>query len=146
MGRTYGYGHHSSIVGLHRNKVVSDDGHHMVVNAELLDALRTRVEDAKKMGFAAGEMEFGEASVVGTFGSSCRVSAIEIHLAVDEVVVRDWSSLASFGHVADNVCQHVEIRPMEVIVQGDRTKIDVVSGTSRSVNNHRTPQAFCILT
>ncbi len=67
------------------------------------------------MLLATSKLELGNASVVRTFGTSCAIRAIEVHLAVNQVGISCRSDLFKIG--AHNVCEDIEIATMIVIRQ-----------------------------
>jgi hypothetical protein len=78
-------GHHFHVVGNDRDEVVGNNGHFVVVNAELLHTLGTRVDQTDAVGLAGLELELGNAGV----GRASGVIALArvVHLSVDQVVV-----------------------------------------------------------
>ena len=77
------------IVGLDWHEVVGNYRHGMLVDGEALDALCAGVDQAEAVGFAGLEPELGDAGAVGAFGlvSSVHSGTVEVHLAVDQIVV-----------------------------------------------------------
>ena len=78
-------GHYVDLVGDDRDEVIGDDGHGVVVDAELLHALGTGVDQADAVGLAGLELELGDTGV----GRASGVVALAgvVHLSVDQVVV-----------------------------------------------------------
>jgi hypothetical protein len=61
----------------------------VVVNRELLDAIGTRVDQTKTVHLAGCELEVRE-RCIGCARTILDEGAIEVVLAIDQVVVRDW--------------------------------------------------------
>lgn len=69
---------------------------------------------------------------------------MEVHLAVDEIVVRRYSDLGEI--VANYVFEDIEVLSMVVIIQSDRTQVNVIVSIARSMDYHRTPCTIDVLT
>jgi hypothetical protein len=72
-------------IWLHGNEVNSNDSQGVTVDAELLEALGTGVDEAKEMLLARLKLELGDAGI-GLAGQSC-IRARVLHLPIDEIVV-----------------------------------------------------------
>ena len=70
--------------------IIGDHGHLVIVNAESLNTFRSSVDQSQSVCLASGEFEFRNSSIVCArrFISGSDSRAVEIHLAVDEIVVR----------------------------------------------------------
>lgn len=77
------------LVGADGDVVVGDDGHHVPVDGEALDAVGTRVHEAQAVDLAGLELEFGVAGIgsAGGLVTLCLGLAVKDTLAVDQVVV-----------------------------------------------------------
>ena len=71
------------------------------------------------------------------------MSAVEVHFAVDEVVIRRRSNETGIG--AHNAGKNGVIVIMIPITESYWTKIDIVGNMLRTVNDKRTPQTASIL-
>lgn len=73
------------------NEVVGNDCHVVAIDREALDTFGATVDEAKTMSLAGGELELADSGVVGTLGrvSLSDLRAVEVHLSVDQVVVRE---------------------------------------------------------
>lgn len=93
-------------VRVDRREVGGDDRHGVVVDRELLDPVRARVDEPQPVGFALLELELGETGVggAGRGVAGGDGGAVKVVLAVDEVVVRGHARVAVRGeHLRDDV-------------------------------------------
>jgi hypothetical protein len=130
--------HHIYFTGNDRNEVISDNGHDLVVDAELLHTLGTRVDQADAIGLTRLELESGYTSI--RRASDFINLAGVIHLSVDQVVVahRRLSALGFYGH---DVFNDVIVIGVILIRKHDRPEIFIVlSIVMWSVDDHRTEE------
>ena len=75
-------------VGLDRNIVIRYHGHLMFVNGEELLPGSSSIDQSESMPFSLLELEFCERSIVCAGLSIGDSGAVEIHLAINEIIVR----------------------------------------------------------
>ena len=128
------------------NEVVGDHCHGVSVDAEFLDCLNAGVDETEAIFLATCEAELGQAGIVDTrrVGVVLRTRlAVEVHLAIDKVVVRGW---AHFGEIcALDVLQHAKIVAMKIIIQGNRANIDIIVMVLGTVDYNGTPKPAGVL-
>ena len=84
----------------------------MPVDGKLLDALSTRVDQSETVGLAGLEFELGERRIGSTRRAVRDKRAIEVHLAVDHVVIRIWRQRRREGKAtfrADHLLHNVKV-------------------------------------
>lgn len=133
----YRESHNSGVIGLDGDKIIGDNCHCMIVDAELLDSCSACIDKAQSYPLPTGEFERRETCVVRARSSVTDSGAVKIHFAIDEVVIRRRSDQTG-------VCTHDSRKQGEIIVMipitdSYWTKIDVVGFMLRTVNNERTP-------
>ena len=133
---------HVGIVWLHRDEIVRNDSHGVVVDAEALDTLGSGVNQPKTMGLPLSELKLGNTSVRSARYSSGSFRAVVIHLAVDQVIVRSWRRS---WRCADDLFDNLEIFGMIPVRKHDGADIDVVRFVLWSVYNHGSGKATSIL-
>lgn len=131
------------IVWFKRHKVIGYNGHCVIIDAELLNSRSACVYKTKSYPLPTGELESRETCVVCARSSVIRISAVEVHFAVDEIVVRRGSDKTGVG--AHNSCKEGVILFMIPITESYWTKIDVVGNMLRTMHDERTPQTASIL-
>lgn len=61
----------------------------MLIDCKVLEACGSTVDHAEQMVLSLLEFEFGKTSVVDTGCAICHLRAIKVHLAVDQIIVRE---------------------------------------------------------
>lgn len=119
------------LVWLDFDEVVGDDGHLVVVDAELLDTLGTGVDEAEEVLLARLEAEFRNTSVrrAGVGG----VSTWVVHLAVDQVVVGERRKTGLGVH---DLPDQVEVLVVEPVREDDRSLVLIVLRVRRTMDDH----------
>lgn len=135
-------GHHVGGIRSERNEIVRHHSHGVVVDGESQDSFRRRVDESKTVLLARDESEFRDPSIGCALLIGLRESTVEIHFAVDQIVVGDWSS-AAWGH---DPLDDAEIFVMVPVVQQHRANVSVIGDVLGSVDDHRPKQAASILT
>ena len=133
---TYAESNNRRIVRLDRGEIVGDDSHFVVINAKLLNSCTAGIDQAKSMGFATGELEFGEACVACTFGAG-GVGAVKIHLAVDEIAVGCRSDLCKIS--SHDILHDVKVISMVVVSHSHRPEVYVVVQVLWSMDDKGSP-------
>lgn len=88
------------------------------------------------------EFEFGETGIRYTRLTICNEGAVVVHLAVDEVVVRERRSACRCLH---NLFDDLFIWGMIPIAKQDWSNIIIVGNMRRTMNNHGSSQASSVL-
>lgn len=107
----------------------------MSIDGETLSTLGTGVDETETVGLAGLELELGDTSIVRALGlvSSSNSGAVEVALAVDEVVVREDQARGVRGQ---NVLNDVEVLLVVPIRKEDGADINVVGRLSRAVDDN----------
>lgn len=82
--------HHIGLERNNRHVILGNDGHGVIIDGKPLQAFGSSIDQSQAMCLAACELELGYAGIgctVGTVGGY--LAAVVIHLAVDQVVVRE---------------------------------------------------------
>lgn len=135
--------HHLGVVGLHGHKVVGDDGHGVPVDGEALQRLAARVDEAQAVRLAARKLEACDAgvAVARRLVAGRQFGAVKVCLAVDHVGVGPDGAAVGLHRLLD---QGVVVAVVPVR-EHDGAEIDVVPRRPRSVYNHWSDDAACIL-
>ena len=139
---SHSQGHHIGFIRLDRHKVIRHHRHGMVVDGESQDGFGRCVDQSEPMLLARDEAELGNPGIGGALAAVGDEGAVEVHFAIDEIVVRGWSSTTR-GHDAPD---DAEIFFMVPIVQQDRAHISIIGGVLGSVDDHRAEQTSGVLT
>lgn len=83
--KPYPKGDHITLIRFNRYKVICNHNKFMIVDAKFLNGCTSRVDQSESISFTAYESELRKASVVLAHANNS--SAVEIHLAVDEIIV-----------------------------------------------------------
>lgn len=126
------------LVGADGDVVVGDDGHHVLVDGEALDAVRSRVHEAQAVDLAGLELELGvtgvgRAASLVTLGHG---GAVEDTLAVDQVVVRGHLEVATLCRRLEHLLNNVLVVLVVPIAQHDGANVNVVKLSARTIEDH----------
>lgn len=117
----------------------------MSINTEPLNTSGASINQSQSVCSASRELEHRKTSIVGA-GSVVAGSfgrAIKVHLAIDEVVVRTRSRIATRLHDAFN---DLEIWSVEPILKKDWPEIDIIVALLvRPMDNHGSKNSSCVL-
>jgi hypothetical protein len=97
----------------------------MVVNRELLNAIGARVDQTKTMHLAGSKLEFSERSIGRARAAILGERAVEVVLAVDQVVVRDRND----GRNLDEQLAHSQCIQVEQLTFGTPPTIGTTAMT-----------------
>src|SRR5436305_5815993 len=76
------------VVWFDRGEIVGNDGHLVVIDAENLGCLSTRIDQPETVLLALLKLEFGETGIVSARGAgTVGGRTVEVHLSIDHVVV-----------------------------------------------------------
>ena len=115
----------------------------MVVNRELLCTFSTRIDEAKTVGLSSLEVKFGQAGIVRTLMTAWSSRAIEVHLAIDQVVVTSRNKRTQGW--CNDVLHDWIVATMVPIGEHDRAKIYVVRHIFGSMHDHWTYRTIGVL-
>lgn len=104
----------------------------MVVDGESQDRFRRGVDESKTMLLSGNESELGDPSIGRALCARLREGAVEVHFAIDQVVVGGWSSAAGGHHPLDDA----EIFVMVPVAQQDRANVPIIGDVLGSVDDH----------
>lgn len=95
------------------------------------------------MRLAGSELELADSGVVGALGLVSRsdLGAVEVHLSVDQVIVREDRS-CSWRH---RLLYQRQIRRVVPVSQHHRADVDVIALLVGTVNNQRTEDTARVL-
>ena len=135
--------HNVRLIWVDWHKIIRDDSHRMLVDAELLDTFSTSVNQPQSMRLPGGEMEFGKSSIVRTRRSISNERAIVVHFSVDQIVIR-------FRCCQREICTHDifddrKVRLVIVVRQQYRAEIDVIACVSWAIDYHGSQQTTGVL-
>jgi hypothetical protein len=74
-------------VWLNGYKVVGDDGHHMLINREMLQAGGSTINHSKAMSFTRDEPKFRQTCVACAGGAIRHQGTVEKHFSVDQIIL-----------------------------------------------------------
>lgn len=118
------------------NEIHCNDTHRVSVNADVKGPLSPRIDKSETMDFAGFKEELGESGIADA-GIGCILGgAIEIVLAVDEIVVGRTRSNGRCFVRAHEIHGELGVVGMVVIVANNGTEVDVVGVGRRTVDNH----------
>lgn len=134
--------HHLGVVRFDGRKVVRDDGHCVLVDGETLRGLGARVYEAQPVRLAWCEEELRNACVgVAADGWIDRVGAVEVGLAVDQVVIRERGAPVRRCYLLNNVVV-LHVIP---VAEHDGSEVDVVACVPRPVDDDWTEETPRVL-
>ncbi len=87
---TYTESDYVGLVWLDWYEVVGDHSHSMVVDGEALYALGTSIDESQTVSLPGRELEDGNTSVRRALLPVGDQTAIEIHFAIDQIIVGGW--------------------------------------------------------
>lgn len=85
---TYTESNHVGLIWLDWYEVIGDYSHHMVVDGEALNAFGTCIDESQTVGLSGRELEFGNTGARRALLAVGDQTAVVIHFAIDQVVVR----------------------------------------------------------
>lgn len=143
MWLAYSEAHDFSLIRLNGHKVICNDSHRVLINAELLDTFGPSVDQSQPVLVSRRELEFGKTSIVRARRSISDERAIVIHLAIDQIVdgFRRYHGEIRTHHLLYEVI----ILLMIIVRQQNWTDIDVVVCAIRSVDYQRSKNTTGIL-
>ena len=127
---------HIRNVWLHRHKVVGNNRHIKAVNSKTLNTLSATVDKPQSMFLSGSELELGKAGIRrALLGFIGELSAVEAHLAVDQVAVGKrgkWTGRRGH-HSLDNLFVGLVIP----VAEEDWSNVDIVCYLGWAVDDHR---------
>ena len=123
-------------------KIIRNNGHVVTVNGETLDTFGTAVDKPQAHLLSRMELEFGETGIGCTLLTICDERAIVVHLAVDEIVVREKRSACNCRH---DLFDNLKIFCMIPIAKQDRPEIIIIGNVRWTVDNHSASQTSSVL-
>ena len=126
---------HVCSIWLDGHKIVGNDCHIEAINGETLNAFGAAVDEPKSVLLAGLKLEFSKTGVRGALLSFiCEFCAIEAHLAVNQVRVRERTSrVRRRGHELLNDLFVWFVIP---VAEHNRSNIDIICCLRGTVNDH----------
>ena len=135
-------GHDVGHVRLDGHEVVGDDGHVVAVDREALDPLGAAVDQPQAVLLPGVELELGEARVRRAGLAVGDQGAVVVHLAVDQIVVRERRGPRGRLH---DLFDNLEILRVVMIAEQHRSDVVIIGHLRRAVNDHGSHQTGGVL-
>ena len=135
--------HNLGLIRYDWNEIIRHDRHLIPVNTELLNPLRTRIDQTQPVFLPRLELELRQSRVINARRAIGHERAVIIHFPIDEIIIALWCHQTQIR--AHHLLHDLKIQLMKVIRQHHRAKIDIVVRILRPVDDHRPKQAAGVL-
>lgn len=135
---------HVSSIRFDGHKIVSDDCHIEAIDGETLNAFGAAVDQSQSVLLAGLELEFRKTGVRSALLSFvCELSAVEAHLAVDQIGVRERGKrVGGRGH---DFLNDLFVWLVVPVAEHDRSNVNVIRCLRGTVNDHRSCETGRVL-